>query len=80
MMRYRRNRVTTLEGQQSQGGSSAGGGVPGQQVASQQTGLPSQGIGYGVGSGPAGAPWAMYQTGGSKPIAQVMRSKSIFFS
>jgi len=51
MMRYRRNRASTLEGGQ---------GVPAQGAPQQQQ-LPSQGIGYGVGAGSSGAPWAMYQ-------------------
>lgn len=59
MMRYRRNRASTTEGQQQQ------------QLPSQQ--LPQQGIGYGggVAGGNNTAPWAMYQAGSGKRVRPV---------
>lgn len=78
MMRYRRNRASTMEGQQGGGGSSSGGNnMPPQQ---QQQLLPSQGIGYGVGAnagGQGGAPWAMYQNNG-KPAGSNMPVRSYY--
>jgi hypothetical protein len=71
MMRYRRNRASTMEGQQqgSSNGSAGGGLLPPQHQ--QQQHLPAQGMGYGVGAGVGGgAPWAMYQSNGGKPPVQ----------
>jgi hypothetical protein len=76
MMRYRRNRASTMEAA-GQGGSNGGGGSSGgMPVQQQQQQLLPQGIGYGVGgagagAGAGGAPWAMYQTNG-KPAVQVV--------
>lgn len=62
MMRYRRNRASTMEGQQSAGGNL----LPQQQLPTHGMGY---GVGAGVGTGGGNAPWAMYQTNG-KPTAQ----------
>lgn len=82
MMRYRRNRASTMEGQQQSSGGA--GGLPPHQQQVQQ--LPTHGMGYGVGAGTGGAPWAMYQTNGkpSGPPGQNhmpvrLRSFSLFF-
>ena len=66
MMRYRRNRASTMEGQQSAGGSAGGNLLPQQQLPTHGMGY---GVGAGVGTGGGNAPWAMYQTNG-KPTAQ----------
>jgi hypothetical protein len=70
MMRYRRNRASTMEGQQ---GGSAGGNL----LPPQQQQLPAQSMGYGVGAGvganAGGAPWAMYQTNGKPPTQGQMQ-------
>mmetsp|Transcript_2620 Transcript_2620/g.5761 ORF Transcript_2620/g.5761 Transcript_2620/m.5761 type:complete len:539 (-) Transcript_2620:542-2158(-) len=61
MMRYRRNRASTLEG----GGGSSNGGQP-----------PAQTMGYGsgAGGGQGAAPWAQYQTNSKGGSGQVSAS------
>lgn len=74
MMRYRRNRASTMEGQQAAS-------APQQQQQQQQQLLPSQGIGYGVGANTGGsAPWAMYQTNNTsgKPAGSNMPVRSFY--
>ena len=66
MMRYRRNRASTMEGA-ANATSGSQNPAPGPQIPPQQL-LPSS-IGYGAGASASGAPWtAMYQgNSGMKP-------------
>ena len=66
MMRYRRNRASTMEGAaNSNGGAHPAGSQMLPQQQHQQQLLPSS-IGYGAGASASGAPWtAMYQGGNS---------------